>query len=135
VDENLVLWRGRSGDDAAIIAALASGATEEEAGARGGVSDRTVRRRLKDPAFREAVERARAESLQAVNEGLRGLAARAVSTLGDLMDDSNPPAVRLGAARTVVAEVVRFQQTVGFQEQLDRIETALGLDAIDVPAR
>ena len=72
------LWRGEDhrGGNAAIIAALASGASRnyEEARAHGGVSERTVVAVSQIGRSREAVERAyHAESLQAVNQGLRYL--------------------------------------------------------------
>ena len=52
---------GRKNGDPVLAAALASGGTWKEAAEAAGVSERTVGRRLKDPAFRGTVSRLREE--------------------------------------------------------------------------
>src|SRR5215213_2822305 len=47
--------------DQALVAALAAGATKQEAARLAGVGERTIYRRLEDPDFRRRVDQARGE--------------------------------------------------------------------------
>src|SRR4051812_34404640 len=64
--------RPTKGDDLLVVA-LAQGKTRTEAGRIANVSDRTVRRRLQDPAFTARVNRARAETTAAAAAELADL--------------------------------------------------------------
>jgi len=134
MDETVVVWPSRRGDDLALIEALASGASRRDAAARAGVGERTVRRRLQDPVFQARVEEARGQRLQGVYEALRAHGQEAAATLRELMGSANPPAVRLRAATVVVDRLLRYQEAVGLQDQLDRVEVGLGLDPLEADA-
>ena len=92
------------GQDAIIAAALASGATQHEAGQVAGVSERTVRRRLEQTAFKDQIVSQREKLISRTTDRLTALSAKAVETLSDLVSsDDTPPAVRLRAAMGILA--------------------------------
>jgi len=121
----LVPMGGQRGSDAQLIGVLAAGATQGEVARRCGVSERTVRRRLADPSFAAAVEQARRENLRAVSAALRVQAVQAVVTLGELLEGSQPPAVRLAAARAILDQGVRYHQAVDFEDRLIELEASV----------
>ena len=91
------------------ILALLSEPTIGQAAARCGIGERTLRRWLtEDAAFQAEYEAARRATFQAAISRIPALTVRAVDTLADLLGDTKPPAVRLGAARTV-AEIGMHQ--------------------------
>src|SRR5215216_6637173 len=92
---------GRSGADLVLIAALAGGATYEDAGKQGGVSERTVRRRMDEPEFRQQVESARVEVLARAVAMLTSASVEAVETLRSLLVAESDSA-RLGAAKAIL---------------------------------
>ena len=62
----LVPVRRRGSADHLIVAALGSGARLDQAAPQAGVSERTVRRRMGDPAFRAAVENFQAQTMERI---------------------------------------------------------------------
>jgi hypothetical protein len=85
--------------DELLITALSAGATHRDAGRTAGVSERTVRRRLEDPAFCERVADAEAAYVEQVTKRLTGVAPIAVETMVDLMTaPDTAPVVKLRAA-------------------------------------
>jgi transposase len=64
-----------------LIVVLLSGLTIRRAAERVGVSERTARRWMKEPAFREAYEQARREAFDAALSVLQGASTRAVQAL------------------------------------------------------
>jgi len=85
------------------ILALLSEPTIGLAAARVGIGERTRRRWLtEDAAFRARYASARRTTFEAAMSRVAGLTVRAVEALDDLVADTKHPAVRLGAARTVV---------------------------------
>jgi hypothetical protein len=94
--------QGRAGADSMLLAALAAGATAEEAAETAHVSARTVRRRLSDPEFARRVDHARAAMLDSALGRLSAGASSAVDTLADLQAPDRPPSVRLGAAKAML---------------------------------
>ena len=103
--------------------ALLSAPTIVEAAARVGIGESTLRGWLSDdPAFQAEYEAARRATFQATINRIPALAARAVDTLAALLGDKEPPAVRLGAARTV-AELGQHQYDAEtILKKLDEIE-------------
>src|SRR5213079_273365 len=89
---------------AQVIKSLARGQTVTAAAEDAGVHRTTVHHWLRsEPAFKAAAETARTEYADELNDGLRELAARAVHTLHDLLQDiSTPPAVRLKTALAIL---------------------------------
>jgi len=91
--------------DDVMVEALAEGHSCREAAHVGGVSERTIFRRLDDPAFAAQVERrkdelntARVSAFRALHSSRIGLAQRADQTLAELLDHDEP-SVRLAAAK------------------------------------
>src|SRR6266851_5383093 len=89
---------------AQVIKSLARGQTVTAAAEDAGVHRTTVHHWIRtEPAFKAAAEIARTEYADELNDGLRELAARAVHTLHDLLQDiSTPPAVRLKTALAIL---------------------------------
>ena len=108
---------GRKNADAALIVALASGTTREAA----GVGVATVYRRLEDPGFRRQVDEARAEMIARAVGQLADASAAAVHTLRTLLEFGYPPAVRLGAARSILEIGTKLREA----EELERRIAAL----------
>lgn len=113
--------RGRANADEALIAALAAGLTASEAAGRVGLGTRTVVRRLADPAFRARLDAARRQSIERAVHALGALSVAAVGTLGALLRESTPAAVRLGAARSILEYGLRLRE----QEELEARVRAL----------
>ena len=86
--------------DEVLVAALATGATQTEAARMAGMSERTVRRRLDEPAFADRVAAERRAVATRTAARITALASRdAVAVLRELMVDANvAPSVRLRAA-------------------------------------
>src|SRR3954464_15182527 len=102
--------RGRSGGDVVLVAALAGGATYEDAAKRAGVSERTVRRRLDDPAFKRQVDEARAEMLSQATARLTSAALDAVEALRGLCWGSDLDFARLAAARAILEVGAKYRE-------------------------
>jgi hypothetical protein len=100
----------RKGDATLLCAQLAAGSTLRDAAAASGISERTARRRLKDPDIQETLQRLIDERSAAVTAELVTLGRRAVATLARIMD--NPLAsdtARTRAAHIVLTLALRYQ--------------------------
>src|SRR5680860_1857829 len=84
--------------DEVLAQALAEGASQVEAGNRAGVSDRTVRRRLREPAFRELVNQKRRDMITEASGRSSAQLNAAVATLTELLSSAED-SVRLRAAQ------------------------------------
>src|SRR5947209_7078638 len=93
---------GRNANDERILMALACGATYAKAAQEAGTSERTVRRKMSDAAFRAKLHRLRGEALERAGGALTAAALKAVQTLLSLQDANQPASVRLGAAKAVL---------------------------------
>lgn len=110
--------RGRSNADSALIAALASGATVRDAAITARVGETTVYRRLREPEFRKQIGDARAELVAQAVARLAAASTDAVTTLTELLGSNAPPAVRLGAARSILELGLKLRE---HQELADRV--------------
>jgi hypothetical protein len=106
----------------AMVHALAHGKTHAEAARIADVSERTISRRLQDPAFAARVDEARAEVVSAAGAQLAGLFPRAIATLADLLDDKDSR-TRLGAAQLVFKSGLVFREQVEIEDRLRALET------------
>jgi len=122
--------------DTALIAALAAGQPVDAAAQAAQVSERTAYRRLADPAFKRAVQTARAELLAQAVGRLADAATAAVATLRDLLD-AEADSVRLGAARAILDAGMRGTELVDLAERVATLEEqqAAVLDAPGKPGR
>jgi len=95
------------GDDA-LFQALLNGATVKCAAHSSGMSERTVFRRMADPAFKQRLENARELVLDSILARLIDAAGDSVDTLWHLLDDEEP-SVRLSAARSLLDALVKVK--------------------------
>jgi hypothetical protein len=96
----------RKSCDEGLLIALAAGASPAAAAQQASVSESTVRRRLRDPAFRQQVEEARAKMVSDAVGRLACMAVLAADTLHGLLQ-SGTERVRLGAARSALELMLR----------------------------
>ena len=115
--------------DEPLVLALACGAGVEAAARQCGLHERTVYRRLEDPAFRARVQEARAEMLKRSAGLLTAAAGESVRTLLSLQKESAPPAVRLGAARAVLELGLKVREVVDLETRLAALEQQAGVGA------
>jgi hypothetical protein len=116
---------GRHNADEALLLTLACGATAEAAAQKAGVSLRTVRRRLAQPAFRQRLQQVRGDMVQRTAGALTAAATEAVRTLLELQKPPNPPAVRLAAARAVLDLGLKLREAAELEERLAELERRL----------
>lgn len=107
-----------------MIAALAAGSTVLEAAAAGGMSERTVYRRLEDPAFRRLVDDARAEIVSRAVAKLSAASADAADTLRDLLR-SDMDFARLAAARAILEIGSKLREHEDLAERVRALEERL----------
>jgi hypothetical protein len=93
--------RGKKDCDEQLLLALAAGAGASQAAQQAGVSERTVRRRLEENAFRQRIAAMRSELVSRAVGRLSALGALSVDTLEGLLSSQNEN-VRLGAARAAL---------------------------------
>lgn len=115
---------GKTRQAEAAIAAIASGCSQAEAARRAGVGERTIARWLARDEFRQRVTKARERVLDGLVGQLADNAARAVTALGELLDDESP-VIRLGASRAVIDALVKMRAEVDIESRLSAIESKL----------
>jgi hypothetical protein len=112
--------------DQALLQALACGATVENAARKGGVSERTVYRRLDNPTFMQRLQQARLDMVQRTAGMLTGAGVAAVKTLVDLQHDAAvSSAVRRGAARDVLELAIKYRETADLEQRVAALEEEL----------
>jgi hypothetical protein len=116
---------GKRGADGKLLLALACGATAEAAARQAGVSESTVRRRLKEPAFVVQLNKTRAEMHLRVADQLTAASTEGVRTMVQLMKEINSGSVRLGAARSVVELSTKVRETADLAIRLADLEQRL----------
>jgi hypothetical protein len=116
---------GRSGGEGALIAALAAGAAYADAAKHAGVSERTVRRRLDDPAFKREVGAARDAMVSQAVARLSAATTAAVDALRALLD-SPLDFARLAAARNILELALKFREHDELSARVAALEERLG---------
>jgi hypothetical protein len=111
----------RARGDARLLAALSSGISVAEAARSTGFSERTVYRRLADPAFRKQLAGMRDDLITEALADLASSAARAVATLRRLLDARNER-VQLAAARALLDQLLRLRESVELAERVAALE-------------
>lgn len=107
----------------AIVALLAE-RTIGLAAVRCQVNEKTLRRWLADDAeFQAEYERARRATFEAGISRVQALSAKAIDALEDLLGADKFPAVRLGAARTLVEIGMHWHDADTIMRKLGEIET------------
>lgn len=114
--------RKTAGNNEALMVALACGATVETAAAKANLGERTVYRRLEDPAFRQQLHEFRASMVERSSAMMTAASMEAVKTLLGLMERSIPHAIRLGAARAVIELGVKMRDLHEVEQRLGALE-------------
>jgi hypothetical protein len=78
--------RGRRSADDLLMLALACGATLENAARQAGVSESTVRRRVKDPEFQRKLQALRADMVQRTSGALTAAGLGSPQNVGPLVE-------------------------------------------------
>jgi hypothetical protein len=113
--------RGRQNADDWLILELAAGKTVAEAAGVAGLGERTVYRRLDDPAFRQRVADGRAAFVAQALAKLSEASGRAVQTLVTLLE-AEADSIKLGAARSILDLGMKLREAVEIEERLRRLE-------------
>jgi hypothetical protein len=119
--------KGRRNADHQLLLALACGASVENAARQAGLSESTAYRRLADLAFRQQLQALRADMIQRTAGALTAAATEAVRTLLELQKAAAPPAVRLGAARSILEMGLKLREAADLEERLTALEQQLGV--------
>lgn len=106
------------------IVALLSEKTVTDAAAKAGVNEKTLRHWLSEAAFKVEFATARQVAFDAGIHRVQALTARAVDTLAELLDDTDHPNVRLGAARTVTEIAIHQHDAATILMRLDELDAA-----------
>jgi hypothetical protein len=106
------------------LSALVSYPTVMDAARACGLTDRTLRRYLEDPTFKEALRATRRQMVLQTIGALQSAGSEAVSTLRSVMTDSDATA----SAKVTAARIVLEQSLVGL-EMNDLIERLSELEA------
>lgn len=114
----------RKGEPAAA-AAIARGQTIAQAAREGGISVRTLNRRLQDPAYLAGIGRMRRQVLDGILGRLLVGAVTGVEVLIELATSAKSESVRGSSARVLVEHSLSFTELVGITERLEAIETAV----------
>ena len=108
--------------DDLLLPLLAAGATAASAAAVAGVSERTVRRRVRDEDFRLALQRERGALRRQLVDRLVVAALAAVDHLGALAEPGNIDATRLSAAKTTLEFSARHLAVVDLNDRIAELE-------------
>ena len=103
--------------------ALLSQKTVSDAAKKANINEKTLRRWLsEDEAFQVTYAAARQAAFEVGIHRVQALTARAVDTLEELMNETDHPTVRLGAARTVAEIGMHQHDAETILRKLDEIE-------------
>lgn len=113
--------------DSALLAALASGRSVNEAAKAAGISRATVYRRLEESDFKNELDRVRRETLDRTTAQLSEAGLAAVKTLRELLK-SGKELVRLSAARCILEVGDRYRTALDVDDRLSVLESSLSLE-------
>ena len=112
-------------NDEKILAALVTAGSVRTAASVAGVSESTVRNRLKDADFRAAYEAIKSELLQGATAAMLSKLETATETISDVMNDAeNPANVRVSAADSLLRHCLRYLATADIERRLSALEEA-----------
>src|SRR5262249_52838733 len=114
---------GRLKGGEVLLLALAGGMTLRAAAAQAGVNERTARRRMADPKFRDRLRRLQAEAVGQASARLTAVMDKAVGKLEALLDAKNE-AIVLGAVKVTLEQSVRLREINELEQRLAALEQA-----------
>ena len=106
------------------IAVVAASPSIAQAARDSGVSERTLYRWFKEPAFREELANLRVEVTALAMQEFQGLLLRSASVIGASMSDPSP-SIRLRAARYAALYGVQAGEMSTLRKDLQRLEKAV----------
>ena len=95
----------------AVLPILALSPSIAHAARQSGVSDRTLRRWLDDPAFREQLSQIHKETYELARKQLQALVPHFISVLAAEAIENPDPTIRIRAARYALSCAVKFCET------------------------
>lgn len=112
--------------DEAIINALFSFKTNQQAADACGITREQLYRRIRAPSFQEKLREARSCILDGATRSLQAATSGAVDTMVTIMqDEKNPPQVRLNASESVVRNCLRLTEQQEILRRLDELEARM----------
>ncbi len=87
-----------------------------------GMTERTLRRWLKDPRVKQLVQDIRSANVSSVSGKIQGHLTRAVETMAKLMDDEDPR-VRLAASRFLMDNSMKLRAVEEYDLRLKELES------------
>jgi hypothetical protein len=108
--------------DDVLIVHLAAGLTIKAAAEAAGLNEKTVRRRLADPAFRDRVNQARDGLREQMLGRLLTASLQAVATLEAMQTPETPATARVAAARALLENADRLTHTVDLAKRVADLE-------------
>ena len=108
------------------IAALLQCPTMTEAATAAGISEATLWRWLRLPAFQEEYRAARRQAVQQAVTAVQRITSTAVATLEGIMNDATaPPASRVTAARVVLDTALKAVELEDLEQRIAALEERL----------
>lgn len=105
------------------ISALLANSTITRAAAQAGISERTIRRWMRDPVFVRRYREERTRTLEATTNLLRKESVRAVRTLASIAGNSRAPVTaRVSAARAIVELTFKGVELHDLEERIGQLE-------------
>ena len=112
-------------NDERIVLALLAAGNVRAAAQTAGVSERTIRARLKEPDFNKLLTEIKSQAVQAATSALSDSMGEAVAVLRDVMTDTdNAAAVRLQAASEILRQALRFYSLADLEARISALEAA-----------
>jgi hypothetical protein len=104
------------------VLALVAGRRPADAAADAGIGLRTLQRWLQDASFIDQLNSTRAAAFDCAMQRLMAGANIAADTLVDLLNDGQPSAIRLGAARCVLDHAIERHDVAAIVARLAELE-------------
>jgi hypothetical protein len=111
----------RSKADPALVVALAAGLTHQQPARQAGISERTVRRRLADPAFKQRIAETRAATIEQATAQLAAARLQAVQKLVQLLGGESE-STQFHAAKAILELGMKFHEVQQVEERLSVLE-------------
>ena len=112
-------------NDEQLIAALVSAGSVRTAATAAGVSESTIRNRLRDPDFRAAFESVKSELLQGATAAMVSRLENATNTLSEVLSDvENPASVRVSAASVLLQHALRYLSAADFERRISALKAS-----------
>ena len=112
-----------SGKFESLALLLASGSSIKAASQQLGIGSRTAYRIAASDKMKTRVASIRSEVASSTVGTLTLAASEAASALRSLLDPSNPPAVRLNSAKSILASLASISELGELRARIDRLES------------